>query len=52
MPFIKKKKNKIKLGHCEKLRKCWLPAFSLFPKMFSKGLFFWLVKCLYCVEKC
>ena len=23
----------------EKIRKCWLPAFSSFPKMFSKGLF-------------
>ena len=22
---------------CKKRRKCWLPAFSLFPTMFSKG---------------
>ena len=25
--------------HCGKRRKCWLPAFSPFPKMFSKGFF-------------
>ena len=24
--------------HCGKRRKCWLPAFSLFPTMFSKRL--------------
>ena len=24
--------------HCGKRRKCWLPAFSPFPTMFSKGL--------------
>ena len=23
--------------HCEKRRKCWLPAFSPFPTMFSHG---------------
>ena len=23
--------------HCEKWRNCWLPAFSPFPTMFSKG---------------
>ena len=23
--------------HCGKRRKCWLPAFSPFPTMFSKG---------------
>ena len=25
--------------HCGKRTKCWLPAFSPFPTMFSKGLF-------------
>ena len=24
--------------HCRKKKKCWLPAFSPFPTMFSKGL--------------
>ena len=34
-------KLKFVLGrkHCRKRRKCWLPAFSLFPTMFSKGFF-------------
>ena len=27
-----------------KRRKCWLPAFSPFPKMFSKASFFRVVK--------
>ena len=26
--------------HFVKMRKCWLPAFSTFPTMFSKGFFF------------
>ena len=26
------------------MRKCWLPAFSLFPTMFSKGFFQGVVK--------
>ena len=30
--------------HCRKRRKCWLPAFSTFPTMFSKGLFSRAVK--------
>ena len=31
--------------HCGKRRKCWLPAFSPFPAMFSKGFYFsWLLK--------
>ena len=30
--------------HLWKRRKCWLPAFSPFPTMFSKGLFFRVVK--------
>ena len=25
--------------HCGKRRKCWLPAFSPFPTIFSKGFF-------------
>ena len=25
--------------HCGKRRKCWLPAFSPFPTMFSKAFF-------------
>ena len=27
-----------------KREKCWLPAFSPFPTMFSEGVFFWVVK--------
>ena len=27
-----------------KKRKCWLPAFSPFPTMFSEDVFFWVVK--------
>ena len=34
---------------CGKRRKCWSPAFSPFPTMFSKGLFFRVVKSLDCV---
>ena len=30
--------------HCGKRRKCWLPAFSPFPTMFSKGFLFRVVK--------
>ena len=30
--------------HCGKRRKCWSPAFSLFPTMFSKNLFPGVVK--------
>ena len=37
--------------HCGKRRKCWLPAFSPFPKMFSKGSFFRVVKSQDCVVK-
>ena len=29
---------------CGKRRKCWLPAFSPFPTMFSETVFFRLVK--------
>ena len=27
------------LKHCGERRKCWLPAFSPFPIMFSKGIY-------------
>ena len=37
--------------HSEKRRKCWLPAFSPFPTMFSKGLFPSVVKSRDCVVK-
>ena len=30
--------------HCGKRRKCWLPAFSPFPTMFSKAFFLRVVK--------
>ena len=30
--------------HCEKRRKCWLPGFSPLPTMFSKSIFFGVVK--------
>ena len=36
---------------CGKRRKCWLPAFSPFPTMFSKGFFLRAVKCCDCVVK-
>ena len=35
--------------HCEKRRKCWSPAFSPFPTMFSKAFSFRVVKCEDCV---
>ena len=35
--------------HCGKRRKCWLPAFSPFPTMFSKGFFPQCVKSSHCV---
>ena len=37
--------------HCRKRRKCWLPAFSPFPTMFSKCFFFKVVKSEHCVVK-
>ena len=41
-------KTEILLGigrkHCGKRRKCWLPEFSPFPTMFSKGFFPRVVK--------
>ena len=37
--------------HCEKRRKCWLPAFSPFPTMFSKGFFLGVDKSQDCVVK-
>ena len=42
--------RKSKLGivkgrkQCRKRRKCWLPAFSPFPTMFSNGFFFRVVR--------
>ena len=38
-------------NHCGKRRKCWLPAFSSFPTMFSKGLFLQCVISRHCVVK-
>ena len=40
------RKNK---KHCGKRRKCWLPAFSLFPTIFSKAFFSRGVKSRDCV---
>ena len=37
--------------HFGKRRKCRLPKFSPFPKMFSKAFFFRVVKCRDCVAK-
>ena len=37
--------------YCGKRRKCWLPAFSLFPVMFSKYFFLRVVKSQDCVVK-
>ena len=38
--------------HCGKRRKCWLPAFSPFPTMFSKAFFSRGVKSCDYVVKC
>ena len=38
-------------NHFGKRRKCWLPAFSPFPKMFSKTFFLGVVKSRDCVVK-
>ena len=37
--------------HCAKRRKCWLPAFSPFPTLFSKAFFERVVKTWDCVVK-
>ena len=37
--------------HYGKRRKCWLPAFSPFPIMFSKGFSYWVIKSRDCVIK-
>ena len=37
--------------HCGKRRKCWLPALSPFPTMYSKGFFFRVVESWDCVVK-
>ena len=48
-------KQKFSLGCVEnivgKRRKCWLPAFSPCPTMFSKGFFLRVVKSWECVVK-
>ena len=47
----------VSLGHnepsnnCSCWRKCWLPAFSPFPTMFSKGFLYTVIKSLNCVVK-
>ena len=42
---VTKKLNCVQKGrkHCEKRTKCWLQAFSPFPTMFSRGIFFRVV---------
>ena len=37
--------------HCGERRKCWLPAFSPFPKMFSKVVYLRVVKSWHCMVK-
>ena len=37
--------------YCGKRRKCWLPAFSPFPTMFSKGFSSGVVKSSHCVVR-
>ena len=37
--------------HCEKRGKCWLPPFSSFPTMFSKGFCHRVVKSRDCVVR-
>ena len=36
--------------HCGKRRKCWSPAFSPFPTMFSKDFYYKVVKSRDCVK--
>ena len=38
-------------NNCGNWKKCWLPSFSLFLTMFSKGFFLTGVKIRDCVEK-
>ena len=38
-----------RVENCGKRRKCWLPAFSPFPTVFSKGFFLWGIKSRDCV---
>ena len=40
-----------KLKHCGIGRKCWKPAISHFPTMFSKGFFLVVIESLDCVVK-
>ena len=37
--------------YCGKYRKCWLPTFSLFTTMFSKGFFLRVITSWDCVVK-
>ena len=37
--------------HCRKRGKCWLPAFSSFPTMFSKGFLYRVIKSRDCMVK-
>ena len=37
--------------HSGKRRKCWLPAFSLFPTMFSKAFLIRVIRSWACVVK-
>ena len=37
--------------HCGNRRKCWLPAFSPFPKMFLNGLSYKVVKSCDCCKE-
>ena len=39
------------VGNTGKRRKCWLPAFSSFPTVFSKAFFFRVFKSRDCVVK-
>ena len=43
--------GRVEKKHCGKRRKCWLPAFSPFPTMVSKGFFPSVVKGRDCVVK-
>ena len=46
-----REKLKVELGSVENTAQIWLPAFSPFPTMFSKGFFLKVVKSRDCVVK-
>ena len=56
---VRQNRHKLKSGHsvgkgrqlCGKRGKCWLPAFSPFPTMFSKALSFRVIKSWDCALK-